>query len=238
MEKKNNTIITVVITLLVVAVLGLGGFIVYDKVINKGDNKTNSNTQENNNSNEGQKTVALNVEIKNNRFYVNGNQVDFYSKSKLSNIENDQYGYYKTENDYYNNCEYKYEKVGEVLYVNARQNNMLGVDEYYFVSSDGKILEIINGENSTIELSSTSALLDVEKIEGNSIYFKVEPIILKINGTDGYCQAVKNYGIDGTAIYIDKVTYLGNGKFKLDKAVDKITYGEYQDYDSICAYLN
>ena len=203
-----------------------------------GTSNKKSDNNSNNNTNEEQKNVELNVEIKNNRFYVNGNMVDFYSKSALSNAEYEQYGYYKTEDEYYNNFEYKYEKVGEVLYVYTYQNNMLDTDEYYFVSSDGKVLEEINEENSTIKLSSTSAVLDVKKIEDNSIYFEVEPIILRIGGTDGYCEAVKRYGLDGAAVYIDKVTYLGNGKFKLDKAVDIITYGEYQNYDSVCAYYN
>ena len=44
-KKNNNTLTTVVITILVMLVLGLGGFIGYDKLINKTDNESNTTTE-------------------------------------------------------------------------------------------------------------------------------------------------------------------------------------------------
>lgn len=41
MDKKQKIILIIVILLLVVSVLGLGGYIIYDKVINKGETKNN-----------------------------------------------------------------------------------------------------------------------------------------------------------------------------------------------------
>lgn len=61
MEKKNTGLI-VLIVVLSIAVLGLGGFIIYDKVLNN-DSKNNSNEinkEDNENKNENNKDITFN----------------------------------------------------------------------------------------------------------------------------------------------------------------------------------
>ena len=51
-KKSNNTVIAVVITILVMLVIGLGGFIGYDKLINKTDTESTTTKNESNESKE------------------------------------------------------------------------------------------------------------------------------------------------------------------------------------------
>ena len=82
-SKRLSTGIVVLITTLVIAVVGLVGFIVYDKVIKKEEVKEPTTNEQNKPSTEEDKPSNeivkkdFNVEIKNNILYINNNKVDF-----------------------------------------------------------------------------------------------------------------------------------------------------------------
>lgn len=226
MEKgsKNNTITTIVFSILVIVIACLIGYICYDKTKeepkenNSGTQKTEEPKKEN---------VVLNVEVKDNLLYVNNNKVDFYSVSAIK-------GNYANENEFY--CSNGVEQSIETKYDLYKMNDVILVKltpcnydyqyvENYFVDANGKVLKKINGANADIELSINDTLFDVEKVEENTIYLSTTVDRAKYYG-GVVCNKIKAGNGDEIVEYVDKITY-ANGEFKLEKAVSKTTYNEY-----------
>ena len=173
---------------------------------------------------------GIKVEEKDNILYVNGNKVDFYSKSNIRDK-------YDNENAFY--CSNGVEKRIDVK--NYETYNMKDVVlvkltpcnydyqyvENYFVDSNGKVLRSVNGENADIELSINDALFDVKKIEDNQIYLSTTVDRAKYYNSR-VCDKIKEDKGNEIVEYTDKITY-ENGEFRLDKAVETTTYIKYYE---------
>ena len=107
---KNANSNKIVIIIIGILVLGLGGYFVYDNVIKgnsqKNDNVENENSKDDNenstndgiNSKEEDDTAKMDVTMKDNIVYVNGNKVDMYT---LFNKRNSYRINYNNETEFY-----------------------------------------------------------------------------------------------------------------------------------------
>ena len=85
-ERNNNVVIAVIMTLMVVTILGLVGFIVYDKVINK----TNEPSTGENNSDEQNKDVVVDYDLVDAKELVDQYYMEFSGFSKTTFDEFDE----------------------------------------------------------------------------------------------------------------------------------------------------
>lgn len=172
--------------------------------------------EENNKDNEikEERKDNLIVNVEDNILYVNDKKIDLYKE-----ISSDL-----SEEDFYNDIEYKYELMEDIIYVEVNSNTY---NDSFFVDKDGNIIEKL----SNMELSLSNdvddvnmlVLFDISKVEGNSIYLKVKRVY-----ESAACTDVLNENEDAIYSTIDKITYLGNNKFKIEKKVsDTITSAEY-----------
>lgn len=237
---------TVIIVVLMCIIAGVTSIVVYknyekanDEIKNDNKNRTENNVQKENNTvtpstnNESnvvtptQSVVTLNVEVKGNKFYVNGNMVDFYTPSEVRANE-----YAHTEDEFYCNgsnekTTYKYEQVGDILFVSIEPCNTIYIQENYFVDANGKILKKINGYLPDITLSTTDPFMNVEKISENSIYLSVKNKDIILNSDSAICDKIAQGNQNDVALYVDKITY-ANGEFTLENAVDTKSFNEYR----------
>lgn len=230
-SKRMSTGVVVLITTLVIALIGTISFIVYDKVIKKEEVKEPITNEENKPSNEVVKK-EINVEIKNNMFYVNNNKVDFYSVSDLRNNYTDESSFYcaNGEDDNYEPTAFEYKVLDNFVFAKFKPCRAIYAYSYYLVDENGKIMKKINGQNADIKLSIDHEYINVEKVEGNSIYLSTKEYSQYVNYT--VCDKITNgQGNEGYK-YIDKITY-NNGEFKVEKAVETITYNEYKTENAI-----
>ena len=130
-----------------------------------------------------------------------------------------------SEEDFYNleNITYKYEIMDDIVYLEVESDIY---KEAFFVDKNGIVLKKISDMNLSLKKSDDLNYLvayDILKAEGNSIYIKVRRF---------YESAACSDVLDnkGDAIYstVDKITYVGENKFTIEKKVsDTITSGEY-----------
>lgn len=215
---KGNGGLKAIIVVLSLAVIGFAAYLVYDKVINKDKTEIKPTPTPSDES-------KINVEVKDNMLYVNGNKVDLYSVSSIKNN-------YENENEFY--CSNVVGKSAQlstypmkdiVLVKFTPCNYEYQYVENYFVDASGKVLKTINGKNADIELSINDTVFGVEKIDGNQIYLSTTVDRAKYYG-GVVCNKIKENKGNEIVEYTDKITY-ENGEFKLDKAVETKTYNEY-----------
>ena len=243
MENKRqlSTGIVVLITTLVIALIGTISFIVYDKVIKKDEVKEPTTNEENNEikepvtneeNNPSNEVVKgeMNVEVKNNMLYVNNNKVDFYSVSDLVKAYN-----YTSEDDFYNrnsvSASYSYNIIGDVVFVRFVSAAIAYDAEYYFVDNNGKIIKKINGENADMILSINTSIIDSVEVRRNfhSVYFIIKNSDVAMGSEAAICDRFAKGEENEIAVYVDRIAYLGNGEFKLYKAVETMTYEQYAE---------
>lgn len=157
---------------------------------------------------------ALKVNVDNNILYVNDKKIDLYKESSSS----------LSEEEFYNDIDYKYELMEDIIYVRVSSNSFA---DSFFIDKDGSVIEKL----SNMELSLASdkddvnmqVSFDISKVEGNSIYIRVKRLY-----ESAACTDVLNENEDAIYSTIDKITYLGNNKFKIEKKVmDTITSVDY-----------
>lgn len=228
MEKgqKNSVGLKVLIIILTIALLGLSGYIVYDKVIKKDEVKEPIVNEENKPSNEIERK-EINIKFdENHMLYVNDNKVDFYNESDYKLYITNESEFYYRNNEF---IEYEYEVIDDVVFVKTVVPFVLYGEEYYFIDATGKIIKKIGGTNSDIEFSVNSLIQKTELKESNSIYFTINNSDIAFNSECAICDRLSKGEQNEIAVYVDRITYLGNGEFKLDKAVETMTYDEYAD---------
>lgn len=166
---------------------------------------------------ENPEKATLNVQVKDDMFYVNDNKVDLYKECSNENI---------SEEEFYNSEEtqYKYEIVGDIVYLELESQGCL---DRFFINRNGKIIERLSNMEfslSTDEEDSNSLVTyEVSKVEGNSIYIKVRRFY-----ESAACTDVLNNNENATYSTIDKITYLDDGTFKIEKGIsDTMTSGQY-----------
>lgn len=166
---------------------------------------------------ENPEKATLNVQVKDDMFYVNDHMVDLYEECSNDNI---------SEEEFYNSEEikYNYEIVGDIVYLELKSQECLA---RVFIDSDGHIIERL--ENMDLSLSTDKedpnslVTYEVSKVEGNSIYLKVRRFY-----ESAACTDVLNNNEDAIYSTIDKITYLDDGTFKIEKGIsDTMTSGEY-----------
>lgn len=158
----------------------------------------------------------ISVQVKDNQLYINNKLVDLYKE-----YDNDKIN----EEDFYNleNITYKYEIMDDIVYLEVESDIY---KEAFFVDKNGIVLKKISDMNLSLKKSDDLNYLvayDILKAEGNSIYLKVKRF---------YESAACSDVLDnkGDAIYstVDKITYVGENKFTIEKKVsDTITSGKY-----------
>ena len=166
---------------------------------------------------ENSEKVTLNVQVKDDMFYVNDHKVTLYEECSNDNI---------SEEEFYNSEEiqYNYEIVGDIIYLELKSQECW---DRFLIDSDGNIIERLS--NMDLSLSTDKAdqnslvTYEVSKVEGNSIYLKVRRFY-----ESAACTDVLNNNEDATYSTIDKITYLEDGTFKIEKGIsDTMTSGEY-----------
>ena len=199
---KSNKIVIIIIGILV---LGLGGYFVYDNVIKgnsqKNDNVENENSKDDNenstndgiNSKEEDDTAKMDVTMKDNIVYVNGNKVDMYT---LFNKRNSYRINYNNETEFYAHRDVGMElmiadKNGKINYDASEKAGFGGIQ---FYNVEGKDIILEHGRYSLLE----STVCDKVALGlGNEI-----------------------------AITYDKIRYLGNNEFDIEKKYKELTYNE------------
>ena len=240
-SKRMSTGVVVLITTLVIALIGTISFIVYDKVIKKAEVKEPITNEENNEikepvTNEENKpsnevvTGKIIVEEKNNMLYVNNNKIDFYSVSDAAKKYD-----YTSEDDFYNRdsagAGYIYYIIGDVVFVRFSASGEAFSDELYFVDNNGKIIKKINGENADMILSRNTDIIDSVEVRRNflSVYFIIKNSDVAMGSEAAICDRFAKGEENEIAVYVDRIAYLGNGEFKLYKAVETMTYEQYAE---------
>ena len=69
--------------------------------------------------------------------------------------------------------------------------------------------------------------INIEKVEGNSIYFDVYKNVYVITGGSICRQRYNSELMKDVLYYVDKITYLGNGEFSIDNKVDEMIFEDY-----------
>ncbi len=246
--EKAKTAIIVVLMCIITGITSIYIYKKYDKanedIKKDSEKRTENNTQKGNNTvtpsnnNSGstetekvvvtptESVVTLNVEVKNNRFYVNGNMVDFYTPSEVRANNN-----VHSEDEFYCNgtekTGYRYEQVGDVLFVQVEPCNTIYITENYFVDATGKILKKVNGYLPDITLSTTDPFIEIAKITDNSIYLIVRDTGIILGSEQPVCDRIAAGKQEDIARYVDKITY-ENGEFTVEYAVDKTTFAQYR----------
>lgn len=166
---------------------------------------------------ENPEKATLNVQVKDDMFYVNDHMVTLYEECSNDNI---------SEEEFYNSEEiqYNYEIVGDIVYLELKSQ---GCWDRFFIDSDGNIIERLSNMDLSLstdkEDSNSLVTYEVSKVEGNTIYLKVRRFY-----ESAACTDVLNNNEDATYSTIDTITYLGDGTFKIAKGIsDTMTSGEY-----------
>jgi hypothetical protein len=155
MENK-NTGLKVTVVILCLIVLGLSGYIVYDKVLSKEENVQDTIDDKNNNENRDEQDISDNEEIdknnsKNDSFYetilnnIENNLIDFYLKQSL-----------KQDKINYGKINFEYDCIEENEYGDCLDGNLTINNQTYYV-------------NPTAE-----------------VFYNTEYLIIKDDGGDGY----------------------------------------------------
>lgn len=238
MEKKNTGLIVLVIVLFV-AVLGLGGFIVYDKVLNTKDNASVGSNEESKVEN-----VKLNSLIKLENFNVTCHQEEcvFFendelklsAKGKLNNnfyLEIDSF--YINGNVIKEDENYNFPTVPDSIYITY--------DNYIIVNMD------LTGESRHYVIYDKNGknignLHDI--LSGNLTYnidFKDNTLVVE-NGNympDYYWALCRDFKPTDYISFEDTFNYLGNGKFgnKKTKNIATVEQLIQQRYKMTCDEL-
>lgn len=170
----------------------------------------------NDNTNEKVEKEQVNVQVKDNQIYINNKLVDLYKEYGNDKIN---------EEDFYNleNIKYNYEIMEDIVYLEVESDIY---KEAFFVDKNGIVLKKISDMNLSLKKSDDLNYLvtyDILKAEGNSIYLKVKRFY-----ESAACSDVLDNKEDAIYSTVDKITYVGENKFTIEKKVsDTITSGEY-----------
>jgi hypothetical protein len=191
MEKKNTGLIVLVIVLSLL-VVGLGGFIVYDKVLsnNEVENNYNSSNNDSNVSSENDGVLWINDESVKELY----NMVVFY----------DGY-YYDTKSPYYNSW-YFYENKDVDL------NNISNDTKLNMACARLEANDKIKNENDSYYFNASDLELELKKIFGEDVKYELSKTV---SGIYDYNETTKRYvradglggGGDGTAPVVKHELY-------------------------------
>lgn len=169
-ERKNNTGLVVLVTVLVMLVLGLGGFIVYDKVINNTNepNSGENNDVENNDSNENiDNEVEENKQA--NRGYKVGDKITLTDSSVWYVMEDSS-----TDNDFVTLLSSK----------NVNENYTVTISNaanYISITFKSSLTKKLQARSEDIKETRLLTLDDVSSLSGISVS-KLQPGISLENG--------------------------------------------------------
>ena len=227
---KNANSNKIVIIIIGILVLGLGGYFVYDNVIKgnsqKNDNVENENSKDDNenstndgiNSKEEDDTAKMDVTMKDNIVYVNGNKVDMYT---LFNKPNSYRINYNNETEFYahrdggTDATLEYEIIDDIVFIDYSPANTLGM-ELMFADKNGKI-------NYDASEKAGFGGIQFYNVEGKDIILEHGRYSL-LEST--VCDKVALGLGNEIAITYDKIRYLGNNEFDIEKKYKELTYNE------------
>ena len=211
---KNANSNKIVIIIIGILVLGLGGYFVYDNVI-KGNSQKNDNVE---NENSKDDTAKMDVTMKDNIVYVNGNKVDMYT---LFNKRNSYRINYNNETEFYahrdggTDATLEYEIIDDIVFIDYSPANTLGM-ELMFADKNGKI-------NYDASEKAGFGGIQFYNVEGKDIILEHGRYSL-LEST--VCDKVALGLGNEIAITYDKIRYLGNNEFDIEKKYKELTYNE------------
>lgn len=217
-NNKNSKGLIVLVIILIICILGLGGYIVYDKILNKPtpttDNTKSSTTKPINNESEYDKITSYDITLNSNNhkiYYkykiVAGN--DNYEDIELAK-ENGEYIYNELHTEIYldNN------KINDTIIYYDNENNIINAKdkkENLDLSNTKIIKGLDNKDYLVIMLEEPHQFLDGRKVffisndEGKLIY-KYEPAfnssVYVTDPTSRFCNSNERYIIEENKIYI------------------------------------
>lgn len=217
-NNKNSKGLIVLVIILIICILGLGGYIVYDKILNKTtqatDNTKSSTTKPINNESEYDKITSYDITLNSNNhkiYYkykiVAGN--DNYEDIELAK-ENGEYIYNELHTEIYldNN------KINDTIIYYDIENNIINAKdkkENLDLSNTKIIKGLDNKDYLVIMLEEPHQFLDGRKVffisndEGKLIY-KYEPAfnssVYVTDPTSRFCNSNERYIIEENKIYI------------------------------------
>ena len=144
--KKNSKELIVLVTILIICILGLGGYIVYDKMLNKPtrttDNTKSSTTKPINNESEYDKTTSYDITLNNNNHKI-------YYKYKIV-AKNDNYEDIELAKE---NGEYIYNELHAEIYLDNSKINDIVI--YYDKENN---INNVKSEKENLDLSKTKII--------------------------------------------------------------------------------
>lgn len=241
--KKNSKGLIVLVIILIICVLGLGGYIVYDKMLNKTtrttDNTKSSTTKPINKESEYDKTTSYDITLNNNNhkiYYkykiVAGN--DNYEDKELAK-RNGEYVYNELHAEIYLDNS----KINDIVIYYDKENNINNVksEKENLDLSNTKILKgKDNKEYLIFTLEEPHQFLDGRKVlfisndDGNLIY-KYEPEFnssLTVNDSNSkFYNSSERYIIETDKIYIiEDAGNNENGTIKIQENILTIENNE------------
>ena len=196
--KKNNSILTIIIVILSVAIVGLIGYIAYDKILSNSDNEIINNEKDNNEEPADNVNVPSNDKIKEIfNFAYNYFEMPFVYCGKTDNKYEEIYGIARavsTEFTSYNemlNSVKKYMTIDVII----NKSPWAATTKEYYLEKDGKLycddtskgyiyeqgnidINITNSTENKVTFIGTMELTDPDNVK---TYDKVNVILENIN---------------------------------------------------------
>ena len=184
--KKNNSVLGVLVVLLSIVVLGLTGFIIYDKVLSEETKEKNTDINTANNKLEINEQEEDNVKLNYNADdYIELEDVVFNSKVSTKKVK------LKKLNDNITKQFYEeQQKVIDNIHVSDSEFFNAEYDLKYFINNN--ILSILYKINESSEIGTCTSMMAVTNIDLKNNKVISEEELLKIAGTS-YENIVKKY---------------------------------------------
>ena len=227
-DNKNKTV-TIVMAILILMVLGLSGYIIYDKVLQGNENlkedekieetnpKEDANIGEGNPSTDGEN---MDISMKDNVVYVNGNKVDMYNYFTKKDANHSEW--WNNESDFYMHKDggvdayFEYKIIDDIVFIVYEPANYLG-SQMVFVDKNGVI-------NYDVDDAIAFNGIRYSYVEGNSIIIENRTADAHYEGQA--CNKVSEGLGNEVGITYYKVKYLGDNKFDIDRKYKELTYND------------
>lgn len=220
MENKRNGLgLGILIWLLVVMIIGLSSFIVYDKLIakdSKNDNSDKDNVKEIEDDSKDEVSydkITYDVVTSENTFElsINNKKVEDINGNSIEIIK----------------------QVKDALIIKVFN---LDYFDYYFVDKNAKILAVIVGSGAEADNNIDYQIL---KLTGNftgECSFDTDELLCRSDNVQSEPQYIScNKDENDIVEYVEKINYLGNGKFSKPTIREKITAKEYiSNHNILC----
>ena len=216
-DNKNKTV-TIVMAILILMVLGLSGYIIYDKVLQGNENlKEDASIEEGNPSTD---VKNIDISMKDNVVYVNGNKVDMYTYFTKKDANHSEW--WNNESDFYMHKDggvdayFEYKIIDDIVFIVYEPANYLG-SQMVFVDKNGVI-------NYDVDDAIAFNGIRYSYVEGNSIIIENRTADAHYEGQA--CNKVSEGLGNEVGITYYKVKYLGDNKFDIDRKYKELTYND------------